>query len=346
MHPEHIQLAKHVQRNCHISDARHAGDYTLCIYLLKMREYYRWEKSYSFSESLSTDDVGDWLTSREHLWEGLEDAEYEQIETGQSRYDPFDSKSINEKLLQHGLVYSGGIGHKARPHFFLAKLESKKKLNGYTILTAAEEYARDLTSPPAMSQGNTIYIRRESFKRMIWEKTEEWRWNKPKNAMAKAMHYYNFDKHPEQALESMTNSELESAVLHEIGEIKAGETLKGWANMMPDIASTQAEIMARAARDHLADAISTLPSLVEHNKEASIHFYFANLTNMRKLMFPSLLSAYQNWIESHKTSALQKTIDKSMPHWQNITNQMLELHKRHRDKCSTHIESLVTNNYL
>lgn len=346
MHPEHRQLAKHVQKNCHISDARHAGDYTLCIYLLKMREYYRWEKSYSFNQSLSTDDIGKWLTNREQLWEEFENDDYKQIDINNISHNPFDSKGINEKLLKQGLIYSGGIGHKSKPHFFLAKLESKKEVNGFNILTAAKEYARDLTSPPAMSQGNTIYIRRESFKRMIWEKTEGWRWNKPENAMARAMRCYDFSKNPEQALESMTNNELESAILHEIGEIKAGEKLEGWADMMPDIASTQAEIMARAARDHLADANSTLPTLIERNNEASIHFYFANLTNMRKLMFPSLLSAYQNWIESHKTNAMEKAVNKGLNHWQKITTKMLSLHNKYHDKCSTHIESLVTNNYL
>ena len=45
-------LLSAVQRNCHISDARHAGDYTLCIYLLKMREYFRWERRYSFKDKL------------------------------------------------------------------------------------------------------------------------------------------------------------------------------------------------------------------------------------------------------------------------------------------------------
>jgi hypothetical protein len=35
------QLRDSVQRNCHLADAEHARDYSLCIYLLKMREYYR-----------------------------------------------------------------------------------------------------------------------------------------------------------------------------------------------------------------------------------------------------------------------------------------------------------------
>jgi hypothetical protein len=345
-YPEHTHLAEHVQRNCHISDARHAGDYTLCVYLLKMREYYRWEKSYSFNESLSTDDIGEWLTNREHLWDELEDEDYKPIEADNACYDPFDSSNINEKLLKHGLVYSGGIGHKSKPHFFLAKLGNEKRINGYNILTTTEEYARDLTSPPAMSQGNTIFIRRESFKRMIWEKTEEWRWSKPENAMARAMQCYDFDNNMEGSMEAMTDNELESAILHEIGEIKAGEKLPGWSDMMHDLSRTQAEIMARAVRDHLADAISTLPELLEQRQDASIHFYFANLTNMRKLIFPSLIEAYNQWTGSHKFGGLQAAIENSQEHWQNIASQMLALHDKHENKCSRHIELLVKNHYL
>ena len=44
-------LSAVVQRNCDISDARHARDFTMCVYLLRMREYYRWAKGYR--ESLS-----------------------------------------------------------------------------------------------------------------------------------------------------------------------------------------------------------------------------------------------------------------------------------------------------
>lgn len=346
MSHDHENLTQLVQRNCHISDAKYAGNYTLCIYLLKMREYYRWETAQPFSNTLSTDDIGDWLTNRENLWQELENEDYSPVKANNRCYDPFDSTGINKELLKQGLVYSGGIGHKAKPHFFLAKLERQKKLNGYQILISSEEYARDLTSPPAMSQGKTIYIRRESFKRMIWEKIETWQWNKPENAMARAMKCYDFTADLEASLEAMTNNELESAVLHEIGEIKAGELLKNWGNMMSDITSTQAEIMARSVRDHLADAISTLPSLLQQENEASIHFYFANLTNMRKHIFPSLQSAYQQWIASHNISELENTVNKSKSHWLNIATEMLSLHDTHQEQCSSHIEALINNNRL
>ena len=57
---EHQQLARTVQHNCNISDARFAGNYTMCIYLLKMREYFRWEMAQDFGSSLTRDDVGQW----------------------------------------------------------------------------------------------------------------------------------------------------------------------------------------------------------------------------------------------------------------------------------------------
>jgi hypothetical protein len=339
-------LTQLVQRNCHISDAKHAGSYTLCIYLLKMREYYRWETAQAFSNTLSTDDIGEWLTCREGMWQDLEKEDYMPIETGSNSYDPFDSNGINKELLQQGLVYSGGIGHKAKPHFFLAKLEREEKLNGYQILVSSDEYARDLTSPPAMSQGKTIYIRRESFKRMIWEKIETWQWNKPENAMARAMQCYDFSDDIEGSLEAMTTNELESTVLHEIGEIKAGEQLHDWGNMMSDITFTPAEIMARGVRDHLADAISTLPALLEQKNDASIHFYFANLTNMRKHIFPSLETAYQQWIESHDIAGLKSAINTSKAHWLNIATEMLSLHNTHQNQCAAHIESLINTSHL
>jgi len=340
------QLINNVQLNCHISDAIHAGNYTLCVYLLKMREFYRWEHQYAFSEKLCNDDIGDWLTRRETLWDKIENDDYHPLQITNTEHEPFDSPAINQKILTENLVYSAGYGVKNKPHFFLADLETKQHINDYTIYISGREHARDLTSPPAMSQHKTIYIRRESFKRLIWERTDEWRWNKPENAMAKAIRCYDFDNDLENALTSMTNNELDAAVLHEIGEIQAGEKLSGWQQMMSDITFTQAEIMARAVRDHYADTLHTLPTLIENNNQASIHFYFANLSNMRKHIFPSLMDAYQRWCESKNISTIQQTVTASVDHWQNIALQMLALHQQDAKQCSVRIEAMVNDSHL
>ena len=335
------QLKQRVQFNCHISDARHAGNYTLCVYLLKMREYYRWEKQHSFSDKLSKKAIGNWLTKREALWDELENDDYQPLKIGDKNYDAFDSGSINQNMVAEKLIYSAGYGVKDKPHFFLAELESHRTFNDYDIYISNKEYARDLTSPPAMSQNKTIFIRRESFKRLIWERTDEWRWNKPENAMAKAIRCYDFDNNLETALDQITDNEIEAAVLHEIGEIQAGEQLSGWHDMMSDITFTQAEIMARAVRDHYADTLHTLPTLINHNNQASIHFYFANLTNMRKHIFPSLMDAYHEWCENGDIKIIEQTVDEALDHWQTLAQQMLELHQQDAEHCSAKIEALV-----
>jgi hypothetical protein len=319
-----------------------------------MREFYRWEHKYAFSEKLSTDDIGNWLSRREELWGDVEDEDYHSLLINNEALDPFDSAAINQALNQVSngpetsskLIYSGGYGVKNKPHFFIAELESSNSINGYTIYLSGKEYARDLTSPPAMSHHKTIYIRRESFKRMIWERTDEWRWNKPENAMARAIRCYDFDNDLEGALSRMTDNELDAAILHEIGEIQAGENLQGWQQMMSDISFTQAEIMARAVRDHYADTLHTLPTLIENNNQASIHFYFANLTNMRKHIFPALMVAYNQWCENKDIKPIEQTVASALGHWRNIAEQMLALHQQDPEHCHAKIEILVNNNHI
>jgi hypothetical protein len=340
------KLINDVQLNCHISDARHAGNYTLCVYLLKMREFYRWEHQQTFSDQLSKDDIGAWLSEREFLWQQLEDENYNSIRVRDEEHDPFDSHLINQALIDKNLVYSGGYGVKNKPHFFLAELENKHHIDDYCIYISGRELARDLTSPPAMSHNNVIYIRRESFKRLIWERIDEWRWNKPENAMARAIRCYDFDNDLENALSSMTDNELDAAVLHEIGEIQAGKNLTGWQQMISDITFTPAEIMARAVRDHYADTLHTLPTLIENDNHASIHFYFANLTNMRKHIFPSLMDAYNRWCDSHDIDTIEQVISASLDHWHNIAGQMLALHQQDAEQCNARIEALVNNSHL
>src|SRR3989344_8824030 len=168
------QLASTVQKNCHISDARHAGDFTLCIFLLKMREFFRWENDIPIAHDLPKDEVGVWLQERESLWSGIEESPFELLPLGGRRLDPFDADAINRVLIPQGHIYSGGYGRFSKPHFFLGALLKTEKRAGYTIHISSCEYARDLEAPPAMLQGKTIYVRQESVRRFLWEKIEDW----------------------------------------------------------------------------------------------------------------------------------------------------------------------------
>ncbi|MDQ1363950.1 MAG: hypothetical protein QG652_1812 [Pseudomonadota bacterium] len=336
-----------VQTNCHISDAQYAGNYTLCIYLLKMREFYRWETQQTFGQPLSNDDIGQWLTGREQLWQQLENRNYAALHINGMMIDVFESRIVNDFINPQKLVYSGGFGQYGKPVFFLAELQQKHTQDDYTIYVSGRELARDLAAPPGMTQDKCVYIRRESLRRFIWEKFEESHWHKNENPLARALAGYNFSMQPEAALEDMTDHEIHTVLLHEIGEIRAGQLLgEEWEQMLASLPRSQAELMARAVRDHIADALSTLPELINSAAAAQIHFYFANLGSLRKLIFPSLMNAYKDWNNSHDVSAIRRLICVSQTHWLNMAKSLLQLHKKYGNQSHVYMEALIRNNYL
>lgn len=331
-----------VQQNCHISDAAHARGYTMCTYLLKMREYYRWEKGYPFSASLPKDDLGNWLEQREQLWEELESAAFVPVPVGEKEYAPFDSEAINRALLPQGLIYSGGYGSHLAPHFFLGTLERAEQRGNLTVLVAAKEFARDLSAPPAMMRDTTILIRRESLRRLLWERIEEWQWRKQESAMARAVAHYAFEQDAEQALEQMTDNEIDAVILHELGEGRAGEILGAeWSDLLLAVSRSRAEIMARAVRDHLADCLTTLPALLESGNSASLHFYFANFKGMRRELFPQLLDAYHHWLDSGSPNRLADEAQRGGRVWQETAAHLLGLYRMHGEESKAHIEKAL-----
>ena len=336
------QIVATVQRNCHISDAHYAGDYTLCIFLLKMREFYRWENQIPFSGTLPREDVGQWMQEREQMWEGLEESVFEPLSLGNTLFDPFDAENINRNLVPQGYVYSAGYGRFNKPHFFLGALQRAEQREGYTVYISTCEYARDLVAPPAMLQNGNIYLRQESLRRYLWERVEEWQWNRNSAAMTRALAGYDFEGNVEESLDRMTLVETESVILHEVGEALAGEHLgEAWHAMLAALSRSKGEIMARAARDILADCLSTLPRLMEQGNAAAVHFYFANFSGMRRYLFPEAMSAYQLWAENKDIHALKQLVHEGTARWLKITDQMLELHKRQGAKAGDAIEKLL-----
>lgn len=327
MNKEQLELINIIQHNCHIADARHAGDYTLCVYLLKMREMYRWEQGIDFKTMLTTDDVGDWLTEREGVWDDIEEQEYKTLLINNQPYDPFDNDLINtfldESSFGKKLVYNAGLGIRCRPHFFIAELEEHIQHEDYTVYISGKEYARDMAAPAAMAQENIIFIRRESLRRVIWEILDDARVTGLDNPLTRAMNFYDFDDDGEVALNKMAEAEIEYVIQHEIGEVKAGNLLgDGWNEMISTLASnkirTQAEIMLRAIRDHLADSLTTLPALLKNKSHASIHFYFGNMTAMRKHLAPDFIEAYETWHTTDSLEKLEQIMKISQLHWLKI----------------------------
>ncbi len=337
------RLSAAVQRNCHISDARHARDYTLCVYLLKMREYFRWEKGFGLTQVWSQGDLSDWIVQRERLWDRLEPEDFECLPIGEACHQPFDTESVNRQLVPAGLVYSAGYGRFVKPHFFLGRLLRKETIEDFQVFVSTHEYARDLIAPPAMSQGGNIFVRRDSLRRMLWERVEDWSWRKRSgNPMARVIASYGFDEDPEQALEQMTDRELKAVVLHELGEGAAGRVLGNhWAEMMLAVASSRAELQARAVRDLLADCLVTLPDLLDRNVEPSIHFFFGNFRGMRRHLFPLLVDSYDHWSSTGNKSLLRDAVSQGQSHWRAVGDGILGRYRELGEECVPAIDDYL-----
>ena len=331
-----------VQTNCHISDAQFAGDLTMCTFLLKMRELYRWENDLGFTQEMPKAAIGDWMNEREKLWEGVEAASYVSLPLPGGEADPFEVDAINRTLAPAGYIYSGGYGRGCKPHFFLANLAHQEERHGFKVFVSDCEYARDLDAPPGMMLDDTIFVRTEALRRWLWERYEEWTWNKRNEALGHALACYDFTRDTEQALDAMTGVETESVILHEIGEARVGAELgEPSSHLLADLMRSRAEIMARAVRDLYADCLSTLPGLLERGEPAAIHFYFANFIGMRRKLFPELADAYARWLRDGDLTPLRKAADLGRGRWQAQAMTMLALHREQGETAGKAIEALL-----
>jgi hypothetical protein len=318
------QLVQGVQRNCDIADARHAREMTLCNYLLEMREFYRWEHEVPLAQPLPRQELGSWISEREALWDGLQAGELEPLRLEQRSYGAFDVQAINAVLAPRGLVYGGGYGRFGKPHFFLAQLERSEERQGLALFVSGCEYARDLSAPPAALLNGAVFLRRDALRRWLWDKIEVWGVRKADGALKAALECYGFAADVERALETMSEQEAETLILHELGEAMA-EPLLGpaWPDLVASFSGRRAEILARAVRDNLADCLSTLPRLLERDAACSIHFHFASFEGVRSRLFPLLTQAYRGWRESGNPAALRQAAQAGRVHWHEVAQRLL-----------------------
>jgi hypothetical protein len=333
-----------VQNNCHIVDARHAREMSMCNYLLGMRELYIWEHEFPLSRPLVKEHLSKWLAQREMFWEEFEEREYLPVPVAGTEYDPFDIVGINKALEAYGLVYGGGLGRWGKPNFFLGQLIRCEQMHGLTLRVSGCEYARDMTASPAALREGNVFLRTDALQRWLAEKAEIWAANQADGAMKAALDCYSRQGSASSMLDRMAEQESETLILHEIGEAMA-EPLLGpsWRDMLMSFTSRRVIFFARSVRDNLADCLSTLPALLEKEQLCSIHFYFANLEGMRRSLFPQLVLAYEIWRDSGDLSELRSAVSAGQQHWKQVAQQLLKLWAETPSDAQAVIDAWVEN---
>ena len=321
-------LVRQVQKNCDIADAKFGGNDSLCIYLLKMRDQYIWRNDIELGADLDRKALGKWINQTENYWDEIEDLELQPLEIHQKQVDCFDNRVVNELINSSGLVYSAGLGQGGRPVFFLGKLLSTENSGPLQIYVSGDEYARSLSSPPGMSRGNDIYIRKDALTRYLHSIVEEWQMRKSETRVSQVMKHYRFELSPENALSAMVEDKMENVILHELGERVAEDIIgEGWREMLQSIKHPVHELKVRAIRDNLADCATTLPGLICDENAIGLELFYSGLSPLRRELFPSLCEVIQKMESTAGSMDLKKIVTKGQVHWTKICKNLLAQYK-------------------
>jgi hypothetical protein len=312
-------LASQIKHNCNISDARYWGFYSPCGLLLRLRDLFKIEHGLKLWEKVVPGKIAHWIGEREELWETLSSLPFQTIRINGKKFHPFDVKGINAVVLKRGLLYGAGYGNMLKPTFLLAQVSDKTMMSRYRIFIVEREIARDLSSSPAMLQGNTIIARHETMKFFLWDRLEEIKARNRQNALSRAFSEYGILKHTldrvnpgdmEKRISDIARDELTSCIYHELGEASQRKLLgTWWKELLVNLPYSRAELFVRGLKDILADTCRTglLAHVIEQRKAGSLGFYCALLGGYRKIIFPEIIAAYNDFILTKNWASIERT---------------------------------------
>ena len=192
-------------------------------------------------------------------------------------------------------------------------------------------------------RNGTIYVRLEALRRLLWEKAEAWMGKRGDGALKSALDGYGFADAPGAAIDRMAAAEAETLILHELGEHAAGRALgPAWEAMLAALANRRAELFVRAARDHLADCLVTLPALLDARRRRVGAFLVRQpRRHAAAARFRRLTAAYAAWRGGDGGRALRAAARAGAAHWARVCNEILALHEARGPEAAAAIESLA-----
>ena len=322
--PAVAALAGAVQANCHIADARHAADLSLCNYLLQMREFYRWERGLPYGAALPRDEVGAWLAAREQLWAEVEGDDFAPLPPGAA--DALDTDTVASHAGALGLVYGAGLAGRERPAFFLAERVDAYRLadDDLQVQVCGRELARGLFAPPAALIGRTIVLRRESLARWLWQLVESHGLKNADGAMKRVVQAFGLDRDFQAGLPAALDAIGAMLLLHERGEHRVGQRLgPAWGELRLAQDDRRTVLALAAVRDLRVDLEFTLPQLLDQGEHEALHFWFATFDGLRAQLAPGLKPAYAAWCQGDQAAALREAARRGRAHFDALAGSLL-----------------------
>jgi len=308
-------ITDQVLANCNVSDARHAGLYSICGLALRLRDLFKWENGLDPWIEKEPDEVLKWIGKKEETWEKLIEKDFRDITVLGRQFDPFDVKGINAILEPCGYIYGAGYARSLKPSFFLAEIEARKIINGFKVFILHRELARDLLTIPALSQDNCIYVRQESARYYLWDKI--FYVNKSgRYALKFGLENYGLKEQSpgelHRNLSRIAAEETDKYVYHELGELQDTVFDRGiWRGIIAAFPHTPIELFVRTIKDLLADTneYGTLRHVIRERKTASLALYVAFFESFSKKLFPQIFEVFDEFTRTQNWKLIEQAVD-------------------------------------
>ena len=324
-------FARQVLKNCEISDAQHAGLFSVCGLALRLRDLYKWENELNPWEEKDSSEILDWIAAKEQLWEKLGEKKYADLSIGGKHYDPFNTAEINAVLEPQGVLYGAGYAYSLKPTFFLAAIKNKSQIDGYTVYTLERELARDLLTLPALSQDNLILLRTDSARLFLWDQIAFIK-KSGRPALQFALEHCGLKEQDSEALRhqmpTILAAQKDNFIYHEIGEMK-DSTFDPviWRELIAAFPHSPIELLARAVKDLLADTTQhgTLCYLIRNHKTAALGFYAAFQDGLIKELFPELRAAFRDFTKTRDWGIIEEAVATGYRNAKNFTEKIVHI---------------------
>jgi hypothetical protein len=331
-------IARQVRHNCDISDARHAGLYSICGLALRLRDLCKWDTGTPAWEEKEPADVLEWIGDREAHWDKIVDEDYTHIAINGRSYPPFDTLAINEVLDSHGLYYGAGYGYSLKPTFFLAAVENRRQINGIPVYTLGRELARDLMTLPALSQNRQVLLRTDAARLYLWD---QMLYVKPsgKRALSFALRACGINDHRPDSLrrrlDRIFRAHKDAFIYHELGEIHDRVFDRHlWQELIAAFPHSPVELLARSVKDLLADTgrRGTLAHVIVQKNTASLGFFTAFYDGLAFEIFTELRSAFERFTATGNWQAIEEARRKGHHKAKQIAEEMISIYGRGKQK--------------
>ena len=326
------ELIKTVLYNCDVSDACHAGAYSICGLALRLRDLYKWENGLEPWIEKDSAQILDWIDAREKKWETLADAPFEKLPLNGIRHDPFEVSRINRILIPRDMFYGALYAQSLKPMFFMAAIEENLTVEELPVYLLGEEYARDLMTVPALNLDGNIIVRKSSACLHLWDQIVYIK-KSGRPALEFALSHLGLrDFCPvaiQENLPQLLSAQMDTYIYHEVGEMRQTVFDRDqWRRIIATYPQTTVELLARASKDLLADTHMSGPlrRMIQTRNKVGLALYAAFSDGLLRELFPEIRSAFAEFAQHQNWELIETAVDHGQSNGRWWAERLMQFH--------------------